>query len=140
MEKLTIRRPVTVKIRVTEKFKMLAAAEVQEGVKKLDIELQQLDFHGKRMLGELEKQNPSGISAAKQHLAAQRQKRLDSKAQMLGKLKEIGKWSIGQEIVQGTLETITELKVGDIWSEVFGSEVVLCDDRVVEIRNPAKGE
>ncbi|MDA8211106.1 MAG: YlqD family protein [Clostridia bacterium] len=135
---LTIKRPVVVKARVTENFKMLAAAEVQEGIKKLEVELQQLEFHSKRMLAELEKQNPQGIAAAKQHLDSQRQKRLDSKNQLLGKLKEIGKWANGSEIVQGTLETITELKVGDTWSEVFGVEVILCDDKIVEIRNPQK--
>lgn len=138
MEVLTIKRPVIVKVRVTENFKMLAAAEVQESIKKLEVELQQLEFHSKRMLAELEKQNPQGIAAAKQHLDSQRHKRLDSKNQLLGKLKEIGKWANGSEIVQGTLETITELKVGDTWSEVFGVEVVLCDDKVVEIRSAKK--
>lgn len=138
MDVLTIKRPVIVKVRVTDNYKILAAAEVQESIKKLELELQQLEFHSKRMLSELEKQNPQGIVAAKQHLEAQAKKRLDSKNQLLGKLKEIGKWTNGSEIVQGTLETITELKVGDTWSEVFGIEVVLCDDKIVEIRNPQK--
>jgi hypothetical protein len=138
METLTIKRPVLVKVRVTENYKMLAAAEVQESIKKLELELQQLEFHSKRMLSELEKQNPQGVTAAKQHLEAQGKKRLENKHQLLGKLKEIGKWANGSEIVQGTLETITELKVGDAWSEVFGIEVVLCDDKIIEIRNPQK--
>ncbi len=135
MEELTIKCPVTVKVRVTDHFKMLNAAEIQEAVKKLDSELQQLDFQGNRMLAELTKQNPEGVVLAKQHLETQRQKRVDSKNQLLGKLKEIGKWAEGTEVIQGTLETVQKLRVGDSWSEIFGTEVILCDDKVVEIRN-----
>lgn len=136
MDSLRIKRPVTVKVQVTDEFRILAAARVQEEVKKLETELLQLDLQGKKLLLELEKQNPQGVEAARQHLEAQRQKRVENKNQLLGKLKEIGKWTNGSEILQGTLETYTDLKVGDDWNEIFGVEVILRDNKVVEIRTP----
>lgn len=135
MESITIKRPVTVKVKVTDSFKKLAAQEVQDGIKKVELELQHLEFQAKRLMAELEKQNPAGISAAKQQLEQQKQKRLEAKTKLMERLKNLAKLAIGEEVVQGTLDTITELKVGDAWSNIYAVEVVVCDNRVIEIRN-----
>lgn len=135
MESITIKRPVTVKVKVTDSFKKLAAQEVQDGIKKVELELQHLEFQAKRLMAELEKQNPAGISAAKQQLEQQKQKRLEAKTKLMERLKNLAKLAIGEEVVQGTLDTITELKVGDTWSNIYAVEVVVCDNRVIEIRN-----
>lgn len=135
MDSIKVTRPVTVKVKVTENFKMKMASEIQNTITKLEVELKQLDFHEKRMLGELEKHNPQGLQAAKAHIQEQREKRINTKNQLFAKLKEIGKWTLGSEVIQGTVDSIGEIKVGDKWQDVFGVELVLCDDVVVEIRN-----
>lgn len=135
MDSIKVTRPVTVKVKVTENFKMKMASEIQNTITKLEVELKQLDFHEKRMLGELEKHNPHGLQAAKAHIQEQREKRINTKNQLFAKLKEIGKWTLGSEVIQGTVDSIGEIKVGDKWQDVFGVELVLCDDVVVEIRN-----
>lgn len=139
MESLTIKRPVMVKIKVTENYKKSVAVEIQDAVRRVEAELQHLDFQTKRMIAELEKANPQGIPAARQHLDTERSKRLDARVKLLEKLKEIAKLAIGSEIVHGSLDTITEIKVGDSWHDIFAVEVVLCDGIIIEIRKSSQG-
>lgn len=133
-EGLTIKRPVTVKVKVTEGFKKQMAAEVQETIRKLDAELQQLDFQLKRMVAELEKKNPAGIPAARQQVENEKLKRTQAKSKLTEQLKNIGKIAIGAEVVQGAMESIAEIKVGDDWNDIMGVEIVVCDNKIIEIR------
>lgn len=135
MESIRVKRPVLVKVKVTENFKNRMAAELQEAIKKLEAELQQLDFQAKRMIVELEKKNPAGIPSAKQHIEQESQKRVQARQSLTEQLKNLGKMAIGAEVLQGTLESYTELKVGDDWNELMGVEVVVCDDKIIAIRN-----
>lgn len=135
MEGIRIKRPVIVKVKVTEKFKNRMAIELQEAIKKIEAELQNLEFQAKRMIAELEKKNPPGIPSAKQQIDQETQKRIQARQKLTDQLKNIGKMAIGAEVVQGTLESYTELKVGDDWNEIMGIEVVVCDDSVIAIRN-----
>ncbi|RJQ40845.1 MAG: hypothetical protein C4550_02755 [Nitrospiraceae bacterium] len=131
---LTIKRPVIVKVRVTEDFKKKMAIEIQETIKKMDSELQQLDFQVKRIVAELEKKNPAGITAARQRVENEKHKRVQAKAKLTEQLKNIGKMAIGSEVVQGTLESVTEINIGDDWEDIMGVEVVICDNRIIDIR------
>lgn len=131
---LTIKRPVIVKVKVTNGFKNQMAAEIQESIKKLDSELQQLDFQIKRMVVELEKRNPQGIPAARQHVETEKQKRLQAKNKLTEQLKNIGLLAIGSEVVQGSLESITEVNIGDDWNDIMGVEVVVSDNKIIDIR------
>lgn len=137
---LTVKRPVVVKVKVTEKFKNQMAAEIQETVRKLDAELQQLDFQIKRMVSELEKKNPAGIPAAKQQVETEKQKRIQAKGKLTEQLKNIGKIAIGSEVVQGTMESITEINVGDDWQDIMGVEIIICDNKIIEIRRRSDSE
>ncbi|WP_418790077.1 YlqD family protein [Phosphitispora sp. TUW77] len=133
-ETLTIKRPVLVIVKVTEGFKARMAAEIQENIKKLDAELQQLEFQLKRITVELEKKNPQGLPAAKQHVENERQKRLTAKSKLTEQLKNIGRLAIGTEVVQGSLESYTEINIGDDWEDIMGVEVVVCDNKIIDIR------
>lgn len=133
-EGLTVKRPVTVKVKVTENFKKQMAAEVQEAIRKLEAELQQLDFQIKRMVAELEKKNPAGIPAARQQVENEKQKRIQARSKLTEQLRNIGKIAIGAEVVQGTMESITEIKVGDDWNDIMGIEIIICDNKIIEIR------
>lgn len=131
---LTVKRPVVVKVRVTEPFKNKMAAEIQETLKKLDTEIQQLEFQLKRVTAELEKKNPAALPGTLQQIENERQKRLGAKGKLIDQLKQIGQVALGSEILQGTLESYTQVKLGDDWNEIMGMEIVVCDDKIVEIR------
>jgi len=133
-EGLTVKRSVVVKVKVTEKFKNQMAAEIQETVRRLDAELHQLDFQIKRLVTELEKKNPAGIPAAKKQMEAEKQKRSQAKSKLTEQLRNIGKMAIGAEVVQGTMESIAEINVGDDWRDIMSIEIIICDNKIIEIR------
>ena len=135
IESLTIKCPVTVKAKVTEDLKAQLAAEIQEAIKKTDLELQQIEFHAKRMMAEQAKQDAQGLIGLRQQIDAERQKRLDFKNHMLEKLKDTAQLEIGAEIVQGTMERVVTVSVGDDLHKLMATEILLEDGKVIAFRN-----
>lgn len=137
MEKIVVKRQIPVKAIVTEGLKRKLAADVQEAIKKLDLELQQLEFSLKKVQLEL-KADPQRLMAAQQQITTEIKKRQDTRNQLLAKLKEIGRLNVGEEVVQGLVEGLIEVQVGDRWDKVMHMEIVLKDNVVVEIRSPLR--
>lgn len=134
MESITITRPVIVKVRVTESYKKAVAVEIQNAVQKIDMQMQHLEFQARRIITDLEKQNPNGVAAAREQIEMERRRKLDSRQKLVDKLKEIGKISPGEEMIHSRLESLVELRVGDLWEQVMGVEIILEDGKVIEIR------
>jgi len=134
MESLTLIRPVLVKVVVTDNYKRAAAMELQDAIKRLEVELQRLDFQEKKLVAELEKKNPQGATAARQHLEQERQRMVDNRQRLLDRLKDVGQLPLGSEVVYGKMESPVEVKVGDDWRRVLGVEIVLQDGVVTAIR------
>lgn len=129
---LKIIRPVTVKVIVTEELKERVASDLQQAIHRIDGELQQLDFQAKRTLSDLEKTTPQRVAVVKSQFEVERQKRLDTRRELVEKLKAIAGLPLGQETVHSTVESLVEVRVGDVWKSSV--EIVLKDDRIVEIR------
>lgn len=134
-DKITLKLPITVKAKVTEDLKKQIAAEIQEAVKKVDMELQQIDFHARRLMTEQAKQDAQGLTALRQQIDAEKQKRLDVKNQMLDKLKETAHLETGAEVVQGTIERMTTVAVGDDLQKLMRAEILLEDGKIIAFRN-----
>lgn len=134
MESMTIKCPVTIKSKVTEDLKKQLAEEIQNNIKKADIELQQIEFHAKRVMAEQAKQDAQGLVSLRQQIEGERQKRLEFKNRLLEKLKETSQLEIGAEIVQGTLERIIEIKVGDELPVIMNAEILLEDGKILAFR------
>lgn len=64
----------------------------------------------------------------------ERQKRINAKNKLTEQLKNIGRIAIGAEVVQGSLESYTEINIGDDWEEIMGVEVLVCDNKIIDIR------
>jgi hypothetical protein len=135
MESMTIKCPVTIKAKVTEDLKKQLAAEIQENIKKADMELQQIEFHGKRLMTEQAKQDAQGLVGIRQQIEAEKQKRLDFKSHMLEKLKETAQLELGSEIVQGTLDRTVTVSIGDDLHKIMGTEILLEDGKVLAFRS-----
>lgn len=135
MESITLKCPVTIKAKVTEGLKNNLAAEIQENIRKADVELEQIEFHAKRMMSEQAKQDAQGLTALRQQIDGETQKRLEFKNHMTEKLKETAALEIGAEIVQGTLEQIVTVKVGDNLHTYMNAEILLEDGKVIAFRN-----
>lgn len=135
MESMTLKCPVTIKAKVTEDLKKELSTEIQEKIKQADVELQQIEFHAKRIMAEQAKQDAQGLVQLRHQVEAERQKRLEFKNRLLDKMKETAQLEIGSEIVQGTLERIIEVKVGDQLPQLMNAEILLEDGKVLAFRN-----
>ncbi len=135
MDRMTLKCPVTIKAKVTDELKRKMIAEIQDGIKKVDLEVQQVEFQGKRMLTEQAKVDAQGLPALRQQIDMERQKRLDFKNHLLQKLKETEAIENGSEIPQGQLERIVEVKVGDDMQSIMNAEILLEDGKIIAFRN-----
>jgi len=127
--------PVTIKAKVTEDLKKQLANEIQNNIKKTDLELQQIEFQAKRIMAEQAKQDMQGLEAVRQQIDAETKKRLDFKNHLVDQLKESGQLEIGAEIVQGTLERIVEIKVGDEMPQIMNAEILVEDGKIIAFRS-----
>ncbi|MDQ0287589.1 F0F1-type ATP synthase membrane subunit b/b' [Desulfofundulus luciae] len=134
MHKLTIICPVLVKVKITEGYKQKLSTGIQQAIRQIDVQMQHLEFQARRVVAELEKQNPQGVPAARKQIEQERARRLEARQKLLDKLKEVARLNPGEEVVHGQLQSLVELKVGDNFQETTGMEVVLEDGVVIDIR------
>lgn len=135
MESITLKCPVTVKVKVTEQLKSQLAAEIQDAIKKADAELQQIEFHAKRVMAEQARVDAGGLTALRQQIDAEKHKRAEFKNHMLEKLKETAGLEIGAEIVQGNMEQVVTVKVGDDLHKIMSAEILLENGKIIAFRS-----
>lgn len=134
MEKLTLIRPVLVKVIVTDNYKKAAVAELQGAIHRIDVDLQRLDFQEKRLAAEMEKKSQPGLQVSGQQIAQERRRLLETRQQLIDRVKNVGQLELGSEVVYGKMESPVEVAVGDDWRQVLGVEIVLQDGIITAIR------
>ncbi len=134
MNTITLKCPVTVKSKVTETLKEQLVAEIKEAMAKIDMELQQIEFHAKRLMTEQVRSDVQGLTALRQQIDGEKQKRLELKNHMQDKLKETSQLEIGAEIVQGTMEQLVTVQEGDDLQKLMSREILLEDGKILAIR------
>ncbi len=135
MDSITLKCPITIKAKVTETLKATMTAEMQEAIKKADMELQQIEFQAKRIMAEQAKIDAQGLVSLRQQIEEERQKRMELKSHIAEQIKGAAALEIGAEIVQGTLEQMVEIKIGDDLHKIMGSEILIEDGKVIAFRN-----
>ena len=139
MESISLKVPVTIKAKLTEKLKATILEDLENNIKQAELEVQQINIQERRVIDESKPdvETPEGVQqmhAIQQHFGVERQKRLEFRAQALEKKEETEKLAIGAEIIQGTLERQVEVHVGDDMREIMNMEVLVEDDKVIAIR------
>ncbi len=134
MSTITIKCPVTIKSKVTEALKAQLVAEIKEATTKVDMELQQIEFHAKRLMTEQVRSDVQGLTALRQQIDGEKQKRLEIKNHLQEKMKETGLLEIGAEIVQGTMEQLVTVGEGDDLQKLMNREILLEDGKILAIR------
>ena len=134
MNTITLKCPVTIKSKVTETLKEQLVAEIKEAMAKIDMELQQIEFHAKRLMTEQVRYDVQGLTALRQQIDGEKQKRLELKNHMQDKLKETSQLEIGAEIVQGTMEQLVTVQEGDDLQKLMSREILLEDGKILAIR------
>ena len=135
MDSITMKVPVTVKAKLTEKLRAKMLKEMEEGLSRAELELQQLGIQEKRVMqeaeqGELTPQAIQHINTIRQ----ERQRRMDYVEETRAHQEELQKLAEGAEIVQGTLERLVKANVGDDMRELMNVEILVEDDKIVAIR------
>ena len=134
MKTITLKCPVTVKSKVTDVLKEQLVAEIKEAMAKVDMELQQIEFHAKRLMTEQVRSDVQGLTALRQQIDGEKQKRLELKNHLQEKMKETSQLELGAEIVQGTMEQMVTVQEGDDLQKLMNREILLEDGKIIAIR------
>lgn len=134
MEQVTVRIPITVKAKVTDKLKEQLLAECRNNIDLANQELEQIDFQGRRMLTEQAKVDAQGLTALRERLDAERGKRLDVIAEMEERIRQTEKLELGAEILRGNMERTVTLAVGDDLDKIMGAEILLESGKIIAFR------
>ena len=134
MSTITLKCPVTVKSKVTEVLKEQMVVEIKEAIAKIDMELQQIEFHAKRLMTEQVRSDVQGLTALRQQIDGEKQKRHEMKAHLQEKMQETVQLEIGAEIVQGTMEQLVTVGEGDDLQKLMNREILLEDGKILAIR------
>ncbi len=144
-ETLNLRRQAIIKALVTDTFKQQASAELQGALQQIDMQMQQLEFQGKRAISDLEKKgiSPAGpeltaqLNQLKAQIEQERQNLFSAKNDMMQKLNMIGQLEAGSEFVQGNVDNFVDVKLGDnLYAKLSSPEIIVKDGIVIEIRQP----
>ncbi len=144
-ESLNLRRQAIIKAIVTDTFKQQASAELQGALQQIDMQMQQLEFQGKRAISDLEKKgiSPAGpeltaqLNQLKAQIEQERQNLFSAKNDMMQKLNMIGQLEPGSEFVQGNVDNFVDVAIGDnLYAKLSAPEIIVKDGVVVEIRTP----
>ena len=133
MSSIQVKRPITIKVIMTEEFRKQILDETSESLKKNeDIFAQAEDMY--------EKTKKSGASHSdltniKKQLDFERTRLSDLKKDMEVKMNAFKNVPEGQEIVFRVLEGPVDVKEGDDFKKILhGAEIVVKDWKVIELR------
>jgi hypothetical protein len=139
---LLLKRPVTVKVIVTPRWKEEAQQQLQAQVSQLDAQIQQLEMQGQRAIAEIQRQSlvPLPPSASQQidniqlQVNERKSEFLEQKNQFLQQLQQVQLLDLNQEVAQAQLESFFRVEKGDNLVTKMNIEIVLRDGIVEEIR------
>lgn len=122
---ITVKRPVLVKVVVTEEYRASRIAEMRSALAKLDVV-------GKQLAARLDSEREGALA---ERLWTERYRNEDARTALKRELEKITSLDIGSEYDLTTLEGSVELNVGDDFLNLGPCEVVVKDSRIVEIRD-----
>lgn len=134
MEKMLVKVPVAVKAKVTEPLKKRIIADLEKGIEQIKLEMEQFEFSAKRAINEQENNEQRLVPSLRQHIDAERSKRLEAKEEIEAKLERAHNLEIGAEIGHGTLERTVELEIGTNLDKLTGAEIVTEDGKIIAFR------
>jgi hypothetical protein len=136
MASIALQRPVVIKAIVTEAFKRLYIADLEEAIKRVDAIVQQIDVQTRRF--ELERQVNPQTRNLRQQLEMERSRQEATRMELQARLQEARELELNQEFIQGTIEGTVQVAVGDnLFEKISRTEIIVKDGIVLEIREGA---
>ncbi|NCR46261.1 MAG: hypothetical protein GPJ09_20165 [Microcystis aeruginosa SX13-01] len=132
---LLLKRPVTIKVIVTPRWKEEAQQQLQAQMAQIDAQIQQLETQGQRAIAEIQRQSliPLPPAAAQQidniqiQVNQQKSEFLEQKNQYLQQLQQVQLLELNQEVAQAQLESFFRVEKGDNLVAKMNVELVLRD-------------
>jgi exonuclease VII large subunit len=142
MSQLSLKRAVNVRAIVTQRWKDEIQQGLQGQINEVDGQLQQLEMQGQRAIAEIKQQSlqPPGPQVMQQidniqlQVNQKKSELLEQKNSVLQQLQEVQTLELNQEVVQGQIESMFTVAVGDNLVAKMNVEVLLRDGVVMEIR------
>lgn len=130
---ITIARPVVIKAIVTESFKRLYTEELRTAIGRVEELMVQIDTQIRRT--ELERQVTPQSRVIRQQLEVERSRHEATRMELQSRLREAEALDLNAEFPQGTVESFTEVNVGDnLFQKLGRTEIIVKDGIVVEVR------
>ena len=133
MDKMLVKVPVAIKAKVTEDLKLKIIADLEETVKKIDMDTQQFEFAAKQAMNQAAG-NLQALPALREQIEAERAKIDAAKQEATDKLQRAKELQIGQEIGHGTLERTVEVTIGTDIDALMQAEIVTEDGKIIAFR------
>jgi len=130
---ITVARPVVIKAVVTDSFKRLYTEELRTAISRVEELLGQIDTQIRRT--ELERQISPQSRAIRQQLEVERARHEATRLELQARLREAEALELNTEFPQGTVESWTEVNVGDnLFQKLGRTEILVKDGIVIEVR------
>ncbi|WP_252313494.1 YlqD family protein [Sinobaca sp. H24] len=127
---MNIIKKVTVKHVLTESLREKMLADFGKQKKKLQTEIEQLRFQ----LQKYKKSNGQSNQQAVDRLGQEAIKREDKNDKLDKQITRLKDLAVGTEISFGQVDQVKDVQVGDAWIGGSREEIIVKDQRVIEIR------
>jgi len=143
VESIQLVRQIAVRAIVTENFKNQVGSEINRNLQQIDAELQQLEFKGKRAIGDIEKRTGGAVTpearvqvdSIRQQVENEKMRLMQLKEEMQGQFQALSELPVGSVVTQFTVENPVEVRIGEnIFQRLEGGEILVKDGIVQEIR------
>ncbi len=132
---MLLKRAVTLKVIVTEKYKEETTRALEEAIEETDRVKSQIDFRSRIVLADLQRVDLNQAGEFRRRVEAEKHRQDEMKEQLKQQLEVVTNAEIGDEHVQGQIEGLVEVAVGDnLVAKLGNTEIVTRDDEVVELR------
>ncbi len=137
MDCIDIKRPVVIKVIMTEEFREQLLNEAEETIARLDENLELMQAEGKKQLEKLLESDLDNAKALKNQINYEKDRVAQMKSELSLRMTQLENAADGDEYPFRVLEGSVQVKVGDnLMDKVSNTEIVIKDWKVVEIRNP----
>lgn len=125
---ITVKRPVRVKVVVTEAFREQRVGQIRTALAKLDVV-------GKQLVARIKAADGKPDNVLIERFRAEQQRNEQARAALKRELEKTSGLDIGSEYDWGALEGMVEVEVGDDFSKLGAGEIIVKDNKIIEIRD-----
>lgn len=131
MDRITVTRPVILKVRLTEKYKEALLQRLAAAIEEADREVQRIEFRAKRLDTD---KKPRPASAEMEEIEKARREKIEIRERLKSQYEAVNNLALGAEIIHGRTEGLVEIGVGDDARVLNAVEVVIEEGKIIALR------